>query len=140
MKRKLFQMKKNYAELSVLILQILFLIYKFQKFIKVRLILGVIMTLCQQLLTQNHPSVVSIKQREFNSNFSFKNTNENEVHKIIKNLNIRKTGNDIPTKIIKLIIDLFSSFICQNINSCISIGKFPNELKYADVTPVHKKG
>ena len=57
---------------------------------------------------QNHPSVVHIKQREFNSIFSFKNTNENEVHKIIKNLNVRKTcqSSEIPTKIIKLNIDL----------------------------------
>ena len=49
---------------------------------------------------QNHPSVVNIKQRKFNSTFSFKNTNENEVHKIIKYLNVRKTckGSDIPTK------------------------------------------
>ena len=75
---------------------------------------------------QNHPSVVNIKQREFNSTFSFKNTNENEVRKIIKNLNVRKTcqGGDIPTKIMKLNIYLFSSFICQNFNYCISIGKF----------------
>ena len=72
---------------------------------------------------------------------TFKTTNENEVHKIIKNLKVRKTcqGSDIPTKIIKLNIDLFSSFICQNFNYCISIGKFPNELKHADVIPVHKK-
>ena len=49
---------------------------------------------------QNHPSVVNIKQRKFNSTFTFKNTNENEVRKIIKNLNVRKTcqGSDIPTK------------------------------------------
>ena len=90
---------------------------------------------------QNHPSVDNIKQREFNSTFTFKTTNENEVRKIIKNLNVRKTcqGSDIPTKIIKLNIDLFSSFICQNFNYCISIGRFPNELKHADVIPVHKK-
>ena len=90
---------------------------------------------------QNHPSVVNIKQREFNSTFTFKTTNENEVRKIIKNLNVRKTcqGSDIPTKIIKLNIDLFSSFICQNFNYCISIGKFPNKLKHADVIPVHTK-
>ena len=90
---------------------------------------------------QNHPSVVNIKEREFNSTFTFKTTNENEVRKIIKNLNVRKTcrGSDIPTKIIKLNIDLFSSFICQNFNYCISIGKFSNELKHADVIPVHKK-
>ena len=90
---------------------------------------------------QNHLRVANIKQRDFNSTFSFKNTNENDFHKIIKKLNVRKTceGSDIPTKIIKLNIDLFSSFICQNFNYCISIGKFPNELKHADVIPVHKK-
>ena len=89
----------------------------------------------------NHPSVVNIKQREFNSTFTFKNTNGNEVCKIIKNLNVRKTclGSDIPTKIIKLNIDLFSSFICQNFHYCISTGKFPNKLKDADVIPFHKK-
>ena len=63
---------------------------------------------------QNHPSVVNIKQTEFNFTFSFKNTNENDFHKIIKKLNVRKTcqGSDIPTRIIKLNIDLFSSFVC----------------------------
>ena len=67
---------------------------------------------------QNHPSFVHIKQREFNSTFSFKNANENEVRKITKNLNVRKTcqGSKIPTKIIKLNIDLFRSFIFQNFN------------------------
>ena len=33
---------------------------------------------------QNHLSVVNIKQTEFNSSSSFKNTNESEVRKIIK--------------------------------------------------------
>ena len=82
-----------------------------------------------------------IKQREFNSIFSFKNTNENEVRKIIKNPNVRKTcqGSDIPTKIIKLDIDLFSRFICQHFKYCISICEFLNELKHADVIQVHKK-
>ena len=51
-KAKLFQTKKNYAELSALILQIYFLIYKFQKFTKMHLILGEIMNLHQQLLTR----------------------------------------------------------------------------------------
>ena len=59
----------------------------------------------------------------------------------MKNLAVRKScqGSDIPTKIIKLNIDLFNSFICQHFNYCISIGEFPNELKRADVIPVHKK-
>ena len=90
---------------------------------------------------QNHPSVVNIEQREFNSTFSFQNTNENEVCKIIKNLNVRKScqGSDISAKIIKLHIDLFSNFVCKHFNYCINIGKFLNELKHADDIPVHKK-
>ena len=62
---------------------------------------------------QNHPSVVNIKRREFNSTFTFKNTNEHEVRKIIKNLNVRKVcqGSDIPTKIIKCIIYSVASFV-----------------------------
>ena len=100
------------------------------------LILGVIITKSDPVVAaintfQNHLSVVNIKQREFDSIFSFINTS----------LNVRKTcqGSDIPTKIIKLNIDLFSSFICQYFKYCISIGEFPNELKHADVIPVHKK-
>ena len=67
---------------------------------------------------QNHPSVVNIKQKEFNSIFSLKNINENEVRKIIQNLNVRKTcqRRDIPTKITKLDKDLLSSFICEHFN------------------------
>ena len=47
---------------------------------------------------QNHPSVANIKHRGFKSILSFINTNENEVRKIIKNLNARKTcqSSDIP--------------------------------------------
>ena len=47
---------------------------------------------------QNHPNVANIKQRQFNSTFSFRNTNEIEVRKIIKNLNVRKTwqGGNLP--------------------------------------------
>ena len=71
---------------------------------------------------QNQPSVVNIRQKEFNTISGFNNRNENEVRKITKNLNIRITfdSSDIRTKI-KLNIDLFSSFICQDFNYCVSI-------------------
>ena len=60
---------------------------------------------------QNHPSVFVIKQRDIKTIFNFNNTNENEIHKNIKNLNVCKAcvGSDIPTNIIKLNINLFSS-------------------------------
>ena len=82
-----------------------------------------------------------VLNKEFNTIFSFNKTNENEVSKTIKNLNVRKTcqGSDIQTKIIKVNIDLFSSFICQYFNYYISIGEVPNELKHTNVLPVHTK-
>ena len=46
---------------------------------------------------QNHPCVVNIKRKELNSIFSSKNTNENDIYKIIKNLNVRKTCQGIET-------------------------------------------
>ena len=60
----------------------------------------------------------------------------------MKTLNVRKTYQDsnIPTKIIKLNTDLFSSFICQYFNYCITVGEFANSLKHADVKPVYKIG
>ena len=90
---------------------------------------------------QNYPSIVEIKHRGLNSIFSFENTNERKVCKMIKNLNVRKTyhSNDILIKIIKININFLSSFICQHSNYCISIGDFPNEFKYADVVPGYKK-
>ena len=47
---------------------------------------------------------------------------------------------DIPFKIIKDNADIFANFILQNFNKCIIDGKFPDQLKKADVSPVFKKG
>ena len=47
--------------------------------------------------------------------------------------------NDIPTKVIKMNKDNFAYFIMDHFNYCIAYGEFPDELKHADVIPVHKK-
>ena len=47
---------------------------------------------------------------------------------------------DIPFKIIKDNADIFVNFILQNFNKCIIDGKFHDQLKKADVSPVFKKG
>ena len=41
---------------------------------------------------------------------------------------------------VKVNTDLFNSFICQHFNCCVSVGKFSNEVRHADVITVHKKG
>ena len=47
---------------------------------------------------------------------------------------------DIPFKIIKDNADIFANFILQNFNKCIIDGKFPDQLKKTDISPVFKKG
>ena len=46
----------------------------------------------------------------------------------------------IPFKIIRDNADIFANFIWQNFNKCIIDGRFPGQLKKADVSPVFKKG
>ena len=77
----------------------------------------------------------------FNSAFSFENTYTDVVTEIINNLNVVKRCqmNDIPTKVIKMNKDIFANFITDYFNYCIAYGEFPDQLKHADVIPVHKK-
>lgn len=67
---------------------------------------------------ENHPSIMNIKRKKFNSTFSFENTC---VIKVISNLNIAKTCqiNDIHTTIIKMKI-FFADFITGKCNYCIA--------------------
>ena len=53
---------------------------------------------------EKHPSILDIKTNKLNSVFSFRKTTEEEVLKVIRNLNIKKScqTSDTPTKIIKL--------------------------------------
>ena len=90
---------------------------------------------------EKHPSITTITKHCLSSSFNFQKTNANEAMKIISQLNTAKTcqNADTPTKIIKLNKDIFAKFISNNFNHCIDEGKFPYELKHADVIPVHKK-
>ena len=90
---------------------------------------------------ENHPSIKNIKSKKFNSTFSFENTYADVVMKVINNLNVAKNCqiNDIPTKVIKMNKDSFANLITDHFNYYIAYGEFPDELKHADVIPVHKK-
>ena len=49
-------------------------------------------------------------------------------------------SSDIPLKVVMETIDIFSDFLCASFNSSIKSKKFPNNLKIADITSLHKKG
>ena len=36
--------------------------------------------------------------------------------------------------------DIFVDYLCDSINTLFELSMFPNSLKLADVTPLHKKG
>ena len=90
---------------------------------------------------ENHPSLKNIKSKKFNSTFSIENTYTDVVMKVINNLNVARSCqiNDVPTKVIKMNKDIFAYFITDHFNYCIAYGEIPDELKHADVIPVHKK-
>ena len=47
---------------------------------------------------------------------------------------------NIPPKILKENNDICAIVLSSDINQCISKGKFPDNLKNADITPIFKKG
>ena len=59
----------------------------------------------------------------------------------IKNLNTKRATpqDDVPVKILKLNSYIFFQYLSQSFNESIEAVNFPNEWKYADITPVYKK-
>ena len=64
-----------------------------------------------------------------------------EIDKLIDELDIKKsTGpNSIPVFILKIMKPFFSTWLSKLINLCFEVGIFPDILKIAKVTPIHKK-
>ena len=64
-----------------------------------------------------------------------------EIETEIRLLKLHKASqySDIPTKIIKENLDIFSNFICESISNSIKSSIIPSCSKHADVTPLHKK-
>ena len=74
--------------------------------------------------------------------FYFEPTNDDEIVNIIKDLNPNKAPgyDDIPTKLIKAAAHSLSSILSSIFNSCLESGHYPDGLKIAQVTPLHKGG
>ena len=72
---------------------------------------------------------------------SFRKVTYEEILNEINSLDTSKTtqSKDIPFKIIKHNANIFANFISHNFNKCIIGGKFLDQLKKADVSPVFKK-
>ena len=95
------------------------------------------------LNTKKYPSILAIRTKcNRNDAFSFREVSFKEIETKIRVLKLNKVPqySDIPTKIIKENLNIFSNFICESINNSIKSSIFPSCLKHADVTPLHKEG
>ena len=60
-------------------------------------------------------------------------------HEILHLDSSKKTSGVIPIKILRLAAKETSLFLTNHFNECIDKGIFPDELKWTDIIPVHKK-
>ena len=91
---------------------------------------------------KRHPSILKIKKHiRVESYFDFKHIDNKKKAEVLKDLNAKnvKQENNIPIKLIKENIELFSSVLSRMFNFYIDKASFPNSLKQADINPVHKK-
>ena len=93
---------------------------------------------------KNNESVIKIKEK-YNTqenSFSFTLFSKEDILKAIKSLSSNKASpiEDIPIKILKSLIRIYSEKLTNIFNECLINGKFPGTLKSADVTPIFKKG
>ena len=68
-------------------------------------------------------------------------TDPKEVSEVIDNLNAKKSAgpNGIPVFLLKKFKDFFSLWLSKLVNLSLETGIFPEMLKFAKVTPLHKK-
>ena len=83
---------------------------------------------------------VSVTRRE-ECQFKFHSVRENEVRKVILNMDGKKANltGDIPTGKVKGYVDSYISVLNKILNTSLERACFPNQLKLAEVTPVFKK-
>ena len=89
----------------------------------------------------NRPSIKLIKSKNKFQTFKFRETSIAEIKKFIENLDPKKASqkSDTNTNILRKNEAFLAKYTCDDINSSIRSSKFHNELKEADIVPVHKK-
>ena len=90
---------------------------------------------------KDHPSIIKIRQNVYYSSFDFNNITSSLVANIIQDMDSSKASqkHNIPIKILKDNNDICTLVLTADINRCINLGTFPQNLKNADITPIFKK-
>ena len=87
-----------------------------------------------------HPSILRIKEKMNNNKFTFRKVTHEKILNEINNLDTSKSTqpDDNPCKVNKENA-ILANFILQNVNNCIIDGKFHDQFKKSDISPVFKK-
>jgi hypothetical protein len=98
----------------------------------------------EQILSSfnNHESIQNIKQQgHCSGTFSFRPVSESEMLSKLLKLNIKKACgyDEIPAKLLKMAAVPLSKFFSSVFNDSLTQNTFPDEMKYANVSPVFKK-
>ena len=91
---------------------------------------------------QDHASILSIKNMEFNQTFSLPLASEDVVEEILKQLDTTKaTGIDnIPARLVRSTFDIIKKPLTITLNSSIVNHKFPNLMQIGKISPLYKSG
>ena len=92
---------------------------------------------------ETHPSILNIKENIESSMFSFNEVDLSDIEMELKNLNSKKasTFKNITSKQLKQTADICSESLLNIWNDeIVKNNRFPSKLKYADITPIFKKG
>ena len=89
----------------------------------------------------NHPSIISINSNITKSTFSFSVVNVDDIKTELDALNCKKSckSDSIPPTFLKHYSSICSEPLHNIINYDFRNATFDQDLKYADITPVHKK-
>ena len=89
----------------------------------------------------SHPSVIQMKEKTKKDVFSFRHVLPWETYRAILSINQNKsTSCTSPTKVLRSLAEEICIPLTDCINSAILNGKFPSELKMAEVILIFKKG
>ena len=84
-----------------------------------------------------HHSIMSIKKSSPKTKFTFSHVSSETVYKYI--IDLIKGSVDTPLKILKFNADIITPFLTNCINYSLENNCFHEELKLADIIPIHKK-
>ena len=87
---------------------------------------------------KTHPSIEAINRCYEKNSFEFSHITPEVVYTNI--LNIKKGSFNVPKSILKSVADICTPYLTDCFNDSLNNCSFPDEMKWADITPVLKKG